>query len=51
MYCAHNMDLATAKDQLSKFMARYIGPDGRGKAYPNGKGSFPITDYRIVRVL
>jgi hypothetical protein len=51
IYCAANMDLNTAKDQFSKFMARYIGPDGKGRPYPNGKGSFPITDPRIVRVM
>lgn len=49
-YCMANMDLATAKVQLEEFKARYIGPDGKGRPDPNGKGVYPISSPRIVQV-
>ena len=45
LYCIDSMDHAEAERQLNNFIARYVG-----KPYPNGKGFYPFTNVRIVRI-
>jgi hypothetical protein len=47
-YCLEAMDYATAERMLALFKARYLDADGRGKAYPNGKGFYEVSNPRIV---
>ena len=47
-YCASPMSQIEAIRMLAEFSARYLGPDGKGKAYPNGKGRYAISNARIA---
>ena len=49
LYCAESCDLVMAQHTLENFKRRYLNADGTGKAYPNGKGFYPISNPRIVR--
>ena len=53
VYCLCSMPLDEAKRQVRKFRERYMErqPDGtwKGKAYPNGKGFYQVSNVRIVR--
>lgn len=54
VYCLCDMSLAEAERQAQDFRERYLErqPDGtwKGKAYPNGKGFYPFSNVRVVRV-
>lgn len=50
LYCVQPMSLAVATEHLAKFKARYLNPDGTGRAYPNGEGFYPFRNPVIVRV-
>lgn len=49
-YCLCNMPLAEAERQLASFKRRYFNADGTPRPYPNGKGIYPFSNPRIVRV-
>lgn len=49
-YCAKPCDHQTAERTLRDFKRRYLNADGTGRAYPNGKGVYPISNPRIVAV-
>lgn len=49
-YCVQSMDWKTAQEMLALFWENYLGPDGKGKPYPNGKGFYPYSNPRIVKV-
>lgn len=48
-YCG---DWMHTKDQaeimLDSFKSRYLNKDGTGKVYPNGKGTYPFRNPRVV---
>lgn len=46
LYCVEAMDHNEAERQLNNFISRYVG-----KPYPNGKGFYPFTNPRIVRIM
>jgi len=50
LYCEENMEMETAHVYLKKFADKYLDANGKGRAYPNGKGYYPISNPRIVRV-
>lgn len=49
-YCVNRMDLETAKRMLNLWLSKYWDETtNSGKAYPNGKESYPVTRAQIVR--
>jgi len=50
-YTKDLMDLDTAKRMLNLWLSRYWDEKtNKGKAYPNGKGFYPVTKAQIVKV-
>jgi len=51
VYCKDNMDFATAQRMLALWIKRYWDEvTDTPKAYPNGKGFYPVTKARIFKV-
>lgn len=50
-YCVCDMPTkAEALKVLEQFKARYLNPDGTGKVYPNGRGTYPFSNPTVVKV-
>jgi hypothetical protein len=50
-YCCELMPHQEALGVLARFRAaRYLGRDGKGRTYPNGKGRYDIKNARIEEV-
>ena len=51
MYCVKSMDFKTALRMLELWVVKYWNTDAQsGKAYPSGKGFYPVTLAHIVEV-